>query len=68
MGEMVKTRIPRIENPLDSERPETHARGGGHYAVVGEFPRSRRQNVGRHCCSLVICEATKSLWELTWGC
>ena len=29
MGEMVKTRIPRIENPLDSEWPETHTRGGG---------------------------------------
>ena len=40
MGDMVKTRIPRIENPLDSEWPETHTRGGGHYAVVGEFPRS----------------------------
>ena len=37
MGEMVKTRIPRIENPLDSEWPETHARGGDTTRSLGNF-------------------------------
>ena len=67
MGEMVKTRIPRIENPLDSEWPETHARGGG--TLRGRWGISVVMT--SECWAPLLYPhkmwITKSLWELTWG-